>query len=46
MNLEFNFLQEYSSTIIAEDDINQYFDSPSVKFILNEKEYQVQWILN
>jgi len=39
MDLEYDFLQEYSSTITAEDDINRYFDSPLVNFILNEKEY-------
>jgi hypothetical protein len=38
MDLEFDFLQEYGSTIIAEDDIDRYFDIPSVKFVLNEKE--------
>ena len=38
MDLEFDFLQEYGSTITAEDDINRYFDSPLVKFVLNEKE--------
>jgi hypothetical protein len=46
MDLEFDFLQEYGSTITAEDDIDRYFDTPSVKFVLNEKECQVQWILN
>jgi len=46
MDLEFDFLQEYGSIITAEDDIDRYFDSPSVKFVLNEKECQVQWILN
>jgi hypothetical protein len=45
MDLEYDFLQEYGSTITAEDDIDWYFDSLSVKFILNE-ECQVQWILN
>jgi len=39
MDLEFDFLQEYGSTSIAEVDINQYFNSPLVKFILNKKEY-------
>jgi hypothetical protein len=46
MDLEFDFLQEYGSTIIAENDIDRYFDTPLVKFVLNKKEYQVQWILN
>jgi hypothetical protein len=46
MDLEYDFLQEYGSTITAEDDIDRYFDSPSVNFVLNEKECQVQWILN
>ena len=42
IDLEFYFLQEYGSTIIAEDDIDRYFDTPLVKFVLNEKECQVQ----
>jgi hypothetical protein len=46
MSLELDFLQEYGTTVTAKNDINRYFDSPRVKFVLNEKECQVQWILN
>jgi hypothetical protein len=45
-NLELDFLEEYGSIISAENDIDRYFDTPSVKFVLNEKENQVQWVLN
>ena len=38
IDLEFDFLQEYGSTITAEDDIDRYFDTPLVKFVLNKKE--------
>ena len=40
-DLELDFLEEYSSIISAKNDIDRYFDTPSVKFILNEKENQV-----
>jgi hypothetical protein len=45
-DLELDFLEEYGSIISAENDIDRYFDTPLVKFVLNEKENQVQWVLN
>jgi hypothetical protein len=44
--LELEFLQEYSSIIIADNNIERYFNTPSVNFVLNEKENQTEWILN
>ncbi|KAH8743198.1 hypothetical protein F5882DRAFT_472012 [Hyaloscypha sp. PMI_1271] len=38
MSLELEFLQEYGSTITANDNIERYFNTPSVNFVLNEKE--------
>jgi hypothetical protein len=40
-DLELDFLEEYGSIISAKNNINRYFNTPSVKFILNEKENQV-----
>jgi hypothetical protein len=39
-------LVEYESQPqeLIENDINKYFDSPTVKFTLNEKEDQTKWI--
>jgi hypothetical protein len=37
-----DFLQEYSSAITNEDNIEQYFNTLQVNFVLNEKEYQVK----
>ena len=41
-----DFLQEYGSVVTANDDIERYFNSLGVNFVLNEKECQVQWVLN
>jgi len=41
-----DFIQEYGSAVTANDDIERYFNSPRVNFVLNEKECQVQWVLN
>ena len=46
MSLELEFLQEYSSIIIANNNIKRYFNTPSINFVLNEKENQTKWILN
>jgi hypothetical protein len=46
MSLELEFLQEYGSAITANDDIERYFNTPSINFVLNEKENQTEWILN
>jgi hAT family C-terminal dimerisation region len=44
--MEMDFLQEYGSAITNEDDIERYFNTPQVNFVLNEKECQVKWVLN
>ena len=46
LSIEMDFLQEYGSAITNEDDIERYFNTPQVNFVLNEKEYQVKWVLN
>jgi hypothetical protein len=45
-SLEYKMLVEYESQPqeLIENDINKYFDSPTVKFTLNEKEDQTKWI--
>jgi len=46
ISMELEFLQEYGSAVTADDDIEQYFNTPGVNFVLNEKENQTEWILN
>jgi len=46
MSLELEYLQEYGSAVTVDDDIERYFNTPSVNFVLNEKENQTEWILN
>jgi hypothetical protein len=46
MSIEFDYLQEYGTTVTVENDIDRYFYSPGVNFVLKEKECQVQWISN
>jgi len=46
LSMEMDFLQEYGSAITNEDDIERYFNTPQVNFVLNEKECQVKWVLN
>jgi hypothetical protein len=46
MSLELEFLQEYGSVITADNNIKQYFNTPSINFVLNEKENQTEWVLN
>ncbi len=36
-SLEFDFLQEYRSSIITDDDIERYFNLLGVNFVLNKK---------
>jgi hypothetical protein len=44
--MEMDFLQEYNLAITNKDNIKRYFNTPQVNFVLNEKEYQVKWVLN
>ena len=44
--MEIDFLQEYGLAITNKDDIERYFNTPQVNFVLNEKECQVKWVLN
>ena len=46
MSLELEFLQEYGSVITANNNIERYFNTPSINFVLNEKENQTEWVLN
>jgi hypothetical protein len=46
MSLELEYLQEYGSVVTANDDIERYFNTPSVNFVLDKKENQTEWILN
>ena len=46
LSIEMDFLQEYGSAVTADDDIERYFSLLGVNFVLNEKECQVQWVLN
>jgi hypothetical protein len=46
ISLKLEYLQEYSSAVIADDGIKQYFNTLRVNFVLNKKENQTEWILN
>jgi hypothetical protein len=45
-SLEYEMLVEYESQPqeLTENDIDKYFNSPTIKFTLNEKEDQTEWI--
>ena len=47
-SLEYEFLEEYESTWddSTENDIDRYFNTPPVKFVLDKKEDQTIWALN
>jgi hypothetical protein len=45
-SLAFEYLEEYGTSVEAENDIDRYFDLPAVQFVLDEKEDQAQWVLN
>jgi hypothetical protein len=44
-NLELDFLEEYTSIVTVNDDVDRYFNNPPVIYIKNTKEDQSQWIL-
>jgi hypothetical protein len=46
ISLKLEYLQEYSSVVIATDGIKRYFNTSRVNFVLNKKENQTEWILN
>ena len=47
-SLESSFLEEYESAAyeVLENDIDKYYDTPPVKFLLNKDEDQTVWNLN
>ena len=45
-NFELEFLQEYSSIITIEDDIEQYFNRSVVSYDANSKLNLTEWLLN
>lgn len=47
-NLEYSFLEEFESSPdeAFESDIDRFFDTPPVKFVLKKEEDQTQWIIN
>jgi hypothetical protein len=46
LSIEFEFLQEYKAAIKTNNNIKRFFNLLRVNFMLNEKENQVQWVLN
>jgi hypothetical protein len=46
ISLKLEYLQEYSSAVIADNSIKRYFNTLRVNFVLNKKENQTEWILN
>jgi hypothetical protein len=46
ISLKLEYLQEYSSAVIADDGIKRSFNTSRVNFVLNKKENQTEWILN
>jgi hypothetical protein len=46
-SLEYKFLEEFESSYdeVIENDIDWYFDTPLIKFILDSKEDQTEWTL-
>lgn len=47
-SLEYEFLEEYadSPNDAPSNDIDKYFNSDPIRFVLNEGEDQTQWLLN
>lgn len=45
-SLSFSFLEEYAETILTDDDVERYLDTPTVKAVLNPKENQLNWVMN
>jgi hypothetical protein len=46
--MEYEFLEEFKSTWdeSTKNDIDRYFNTPPVKFVLDKKEDQTVWTLN